>query len=177
MTFIAKIETRPDSPCESGMQPRVPVAPGEENSVLDTSLDEVYFALQLLESNRQLSLANRMEDWTSLGQHKRKPEFPVVTRESRRSLRKTTWLPRHHKMRPLATTAYQEKSHVPSWSTKRYLAPLMRPPYPDFPVSVQESPVDAWADSALLWAQGHWMHQWVHMSFWRWSSLLSLRLP
>ena len=96
------------------MQPRVPVAPGEENSVLDTSLDEVYFALQLLESNRQLSLANRMEDWTSLGQHKRKPEFPVVTRESRRSLRKTTWLPRHRKMRPLATTGYQEKSHVPS---------------------------------------------------------------
>ena len=32
------------------MQPRVPVAPREENSVLDTSLDEVYFALQLLES-------------------------------------------------------------------------------------------------------------------------------
>ena len=31
--------------------------------ILDTSLDEVYFALQLLESNRQLSLANRMEDW------------------------------------------------------------------------------------------------------------------
>ena len=48
------------------MQPRVPVAPGEENSVLDGSLDEVYFALQLLESNRQLSLANRIEDWTSL---------------------------------------------------------------------------------------------------------------
>ena len=36
---------------------------GEENSVLDTSLDEVYFALQLLERNRQLSLANRIEDW------------------------------------------------------------------------------------------------------------------
>ena len=94
--------------------PKIPVAPGVEHYVLDTSLDEVYFALQLLESNRQLSLANRMEDWTSLGQHKRKPEFPVVTRESRRSLRKTTWLPRHRKMRPLAATAYQEKSHVPS---------------------------------------------------------------
>ena len=24
-----------------------------------------------------------MEDWTLLGQHKRKPEFPVITRESR----------------------------------------------------------------------------------------------
>src|SRR5574337_1257352 len=31
-----------------------------------------------------------MEDWTSLGQHKRHPEFPVVTRESRRNSRKTT---------------------------------------------------------------------------------------
>ena len=31
------LKTRPDSPCESGMQPRVPVTPGEENSVLDIS--------------------------------------------------------------------------------------------------------------------------------------------
>ena len=31
-----------------------------------------------------------MEDWTSLGQHKRKPEFPIITRESRRNSRKTT---------------------------------------------------------------------------------------
>ena len=41
----------------------------------DTSLDEVYFALQLLESNRQLSLANRIEDWTSLGQYNWKPRL------------------------------------------------------------------------------------------------------
>ena len=27
------------------------------------------------------------------GQHKRQPEFPVVTRESRRNSRKTTWFP------------------------------------------------------------------------------------
>ena len=38
------------------------------------SLDEVYFALQLLESNRQLYLANRMEDWASLGQYNWKPD-------------------------------------------------------------------------------------------------------
>ena len=76
-----------------GVRPRVPVAPGEENSVLDTSLDEVYFALQLLESNRQLSLANRIEDWTSLGQYNWKPEFDIVTRESRRNSRKSTWFP------------------------------------------------------------------------------------
>ena len=31
-----------------------------------------------------------MEDWTSLGQHKRKPEFPIITRESLRNSRKTT---------------------------------------------------------------------------------------
>ena len=43
----------------------------------------------------QLSFATRMEDWTSLGQQKRHPEFPVVTRESRRNSRKTTWFPRH----------------------------------------------------------------------------------
>ena len=46
-----------------------------------------------LESNPQLSFATRMEDWTCLGKHKRQPEFPVVTRESHRNSRKTTWLP------------------------------------------------------------------------------------
>ena len=76
------------------MEPRDPIAPGEENFVLDTSLDEVYFALQLLESNRQLSLANRMEDWTSLGQYKWKPEFDIVIQESRQNSRKSTWFPR-----------------------------------------------------------------------------------
>src|SRR5574340_1068420 len=68
-----------------------------------------------------------MEDWTSLGQHKRHPEFPVVTRESRRNSRKTTWFPRHRKMKPFPATASQEKSHVRNWRSKRYLAPLMRP--------------------------------------------------
>ena len=38
--------------------------------------------------------------WTCLAQHKRQPECPVVTRESRRNSRKTTWLPRHRKMKP-----------------------------------------------------------------------------
>ena len=40
-----------------------------------------------------------------LGQHKRKPEFPVVTRESRRNSRKTTCFPRHRNMRPLPARA------------------------------------------------------------------------
>src|SRR5574337_1534514 len=68
-----------------------------------------------------------MEDWTCLGQHKRQPEFPVVTRESRRNSRKTTWLPRHRKMKPFPATVSQEKSHVRNWRSKRYLAPLRRP--------------------------------------------------
>src|SRR5574341_621900 len=84
-------------------------------------------ALQSLESNPQLSFATRMEDWTSLGQHMRHPEFPAVTRESRRNSRKPTWFPRHRKMKPFPATASQEKSHVRNWRSKRYLAPLMRP--------------------------------------------------
>ena len=56
----------------------------------------------------QLSLATRMEYWTSLGQHKRKPEFPVVIREFHLNLRKTTWFPLHCKMRPLPAPASQE---------------------------------------------------------------------
>src|SRR5574337_1561917 len=63
-----------------------------------------------------------MEDWTCLGQHKRHPEFPVVTRESRRNSRKTTWLPRHRKMKPFPATAPQEKSHVRNWRSKGHLA-------------------------------------------------------
>src|SRR5574337_929786 len=82
---------------------------------------------QSLKSNPQLSFATRMEHWTFLGQHKRHPEFPVVTRESRRNSRKTTWFPRHRKMKPFPATASQEKSHVRNWRSKRYLAPLMRP--------------------------------------------------
>ena len=78
---FASLETRPDSPGEFGMQPRVPVAPGVEHYVLDTSLDEVYFALQWLESNLHLSLTIWMEDWTSHVQHKRKSKFPIVIRE------------------------------------------------------------------------------------------------
>ena len=41
----------------------------------------------------------RGEDWASQGHPKRKPEIPVVTRESRRNWRKTTWFPPLGKMR------------------------------------------------------------------------------
>ena len=30
---------------------------------------------------------------------------------------------------------------------------------PDLPVSVQESPAEAWVDRGLPWAQGHWIQQ------------------
>src|SRR5574337_783737 len=50
-----------------------------------------------------------MEDWTSLGLHKRHPEFPVVTRKSCYTSRKSTWFPRHRKMKPFPATVSQEK--------------------------------------------------------------------
>src|SRR5574341_1496656 len=97
-------------------------------------------ALQSLDSNPQLSVATRMEDRTSLGQHKRHPEFPVVTRESRRNSRKTTLFPRHRKMKPFPATASQENSQVRNWRSKRYLAPLMRPTkFPGIPVSLERN--------------------------------------
>ena len=36
---------------------------------------------------------------------------------------------------------------------------------PDLPVSVQESPAEAWADSGLLQGQGHCIQQCVYKSF------------
>ena len=72
--------------------------------------------------------------------HKRQPEFPVVTRESRRNSRKTTWLPRHRKMKPFPATAPPEKSHVRNWRSKGHLAPLMRPTkFPEIPVSLERN--------------------------------------
>ena len=52
---------------------------------------------------------NSREDWASQGQPKRKPEIPVITRESNRNSRKTTWFPRLRKMSPLPATASQGK--------------------------------------------------------------------
>jgi len=48
---------------------------------------------------------------------------------------------------------------------------------PDLPVSLQESPAEAWVDSSLLWSQGHWIQQSMPKSFWRRSPLPSLLLP
>ena len=80
---------------------------------LDTSLDEYYLPCSDLIAIPS-SPCNSNGDWTSLEQHERLPEFPVVTRESRSNSRKTTRFPRHCQMRPFLTAASQEKSHVPS---------------------------------------------------------------
>ena len=63
---------------------------------------------------------------------------PRRFRESRLNSRKTTWFQRLHRMRPLPATASPGKSHVPSWSGKRYLAPLLRPlKFPEMPGSLE----------------------------------------
>src|SRR5574337_420816 len=108
----------PVSPGASGTQPRDPCRPWRGTVASGHKPRGGLLALQSLESNPQLSFATRMEDWTCLGQHKRQPEFPVVIRESRRNSRKTTWLPRHRKMKPFPATAPQEKFHVRNWKSK-----------------------------------------------------------
>src|SRR5574337_789370 len=131
----------PVSPGASGMQRRGPCRPWRGTLASGHKPRCGLLALQSLESNPQLSFATRMEDWTCLGQHKRQPEFPVVTRASRRNSRKTTWLPRHRKMKPFPAPAPQEKSHVRNWRSKGHLAPLMRPTkFPEIPVSLERNP-------------------------------------
>src|SRR5574341_1173613 len=95
----------PVSPGASGMQPRDPCRPWRGTLASGHKPRCGLLALQSLESNPQLSFATRMEDWTCLGQHKRQPEFPVVTRESRRNSRKTTWLPRFDQLTTLDNVA------------------------------------------------------------------------
>jgi len=88
----------PVSPGVSGMQPRDPCRPWRGTLASGHKPRWGLLALQSLETNPQLSFATRMEDWTSLGLHKRHPEFPVVTRESYYTSRTTAWFPRYHKM-------------------------------------------------------------------------------
>ena len=109
----------------------------------------------------QSSIRVAKESWTSLGQHKRHPEFPVLTRESRRNSRKTRCFPRHRKVKPFPATASQEKCHVRNWRSKRYLAPLMRPTKcPDIPVSLKRNtevfrhPLLCALSPLLIWTGG-----------------------
>src|SRR5574337_1097220 len=68
-------------------------------------------------------------------------DLPGPTEEAAcRNSRKTTWLPRHRKMKPFPATAPQEKSHVRNWRSKGHLAPLMRPTkFPEIPVSLERN--------------------------------------
>ena len=54
----------------------------------------------------------------------------------------------------LVCTRTQEKGEVTPQETD-----------PDLPVSVQESPTEAWVNNDLLQGQGHWIHQCVHKAF------------
>ena len=65
-----------------------------------------------------LSTSKYGEDWASLGQPKGKAEMPVVTRESRRNSRKTTWFPPLGKMRPLPATASQGKTGISGFHSR-----------------------------------------------------------
>src|SRR5574339_397196 len=151
----------PVSPGASGMQPRDPCRPWRGTLASGHKPRRGLLALQSLESNPHLSFATRMEDWTCLGQHKRPPEFHVVTRESRRNSRKTTWLQRHRKMKPFPATAPQEKSHVRNWRSKGPLAPWMRPTkFPEIPVSLERNtevfrhPLLGALSPLLIWTGG-----------------------
>src|SRR5574341_18933 len=153
----------PVSPGASGMQPRDPCGLCRGTLASGHKPRWGRLALQSLESNAQLSFATRVEDWPCLGKHKRHPEFPVVTLESRRNSRKTTWLPRHRKMKPFPATAPQEKSLVRNWRSKGHLAPLMRPTkFPEIPVSLERN-TEVFRHPLLPQtlsggAQGEWSH-------------------
>ena len=83
---------------------------------------------------------NLNRDWTSLGQHERLPEFPIVTRESGRNSRETTRFPHHREMKTFPAAVSQEKSHVHSGNSKWYLTALMQlKKFPDIPFSLESN--------------------------------------
>ena len=110
---LLTLELRTDSPDESGMQTRDPCRPWR--ATLDPGhkprLGLFCPAVTLVQSPAPPRNPNGRLDFKA---NKRKPKFPVITRESRRILSKTTWFSRHRKMRPLPATAFQKMSQVPS---------------------------------------------------------------
>ena len=79
-----------------------------------------------------------MEDWTSLGQQKRKPEFPIATRESHRNLRKNHVV--FPSLQDEALSRYNVSREVPHSVLKfeRVLCTLdVTPKFPDIPVSLE----------------------------------------
>ena len=67
-------------------------------------------------------------DLTSLRQHERLPEFPVVpgkeSQVSSRSSRQTSRCPHQPKMRPFSLAAPREQSQVPSENSRESLTPI-----------------------------------------------------
>ena len=110
---LLTLEVRTDSPDESGMQTRDPCRPW--SATLDPGhkprLGLFCPAVTLAQSPAPPRNPNGRLDFKA---NKRKPKFPVITRESRRNSSKTTWFSRHRKMRPLPATAFQKMSQVPS---------------------------------------------------------------
>ena len=107
------LEARPDSSGESDMGTGDPCLPWRET--LDPGhkprLGLFCPAVTLAQSPAPPRNPNGRLDFKA---NKRKPKFPVITRESRRNSSKTTWFSRHRKMRPLPATAFQKMSQVPS---------------------------------------------------------------
>ena len=108
---------------------------------------------------------NSNGDLTSLRQHKRLPEFPIVHGEESQAsccnLRHTMRFSNQCEMRPFSPAAPPEQSRVPSQNSRGGLTPFMqlkgaqRSPSqlemkPEFPATSQEEP----RVSHLLWRRG-----------------------
>ena len=84
---LLPLEARPDSPGEHGMQPRDPCLPWRGALGPGHTPRWGLFGPAVTRAQPPAFPLTRGEDWASQGQPKRKPEIPVVTRESRRNSR------------------------------------------------------------------------------------------
>ena len=88
---------------------------------------------------------NSNGDLTSLRQHERLPEFPVITDEesqaSRSNSRKTMRFPPQRELRPFAPAAPRKHSQIPSHNLKGGLTPFMQlQSFPKIPITTQRKP-------------------------------------
>ena len=59
------------------------------------------------------------------------------------------------------------KQNLVHTRTRKKRAVTLQETDPNLPVSVRESPVEAWIGGGLLQGQGHWVQQCMHRIFWR----------